>query len=38
MPQTEEEFIAAYNAGYDDHKRQRDYDPGKAMHRTICSA
>lgn len=31
MPQTEEEFIAAYNAGYDDRKCERDYDPGKSM-------
>ena len=31
MPQTEEEFIAAYNAGYDDRKCELDYDPGHAM-------
>lgn len=31
MPQTEEEFIAAYNAGYDDRKCERDYDPGRSM-------
>lgn len=31
MPQTEEEFRAAYLAGYNDHQAERDYDPGNSM-------
>lgn len=31
MAQTSAEFIFAYNAGYEDRRRERDYDPGASM-------